>query len=351
MSLESSVHDCLILLRSLVREPSVVGAEDAFFRCLRRELEEFSITVKRYHGLLVAHGSQPDSLYLSAHVDRNGLLCTGPNEFQYAAFIAGNRGELNGDSISEQFMETIAGRFHGQRVQAHTPYAGSYLGQGIINDAYVCPRRRNLIFEIEGLQFLQPGTPVSFLDRLSVQGTQIAAQLDNIVMVALVVHLFRLGFQGTALLAAGEEAGRSWRYLMEWFQRYDVKTERLIVLDTSPFPEEDVIQQQVVLRRRDANAGFDEGLTSEVQERCDRFGISYCFKDEYIAARNLKADRPLSLGRTELGRLMSAASGSIQGTTLQIPTTAYHTATETTTMASFTAMLQLLASLGGVKIG
>jgi len=30
------------------------------------------------------------------------LLCTGPNEFQYAAFIAGNRGELTGDSVSEQ---------------------------------------------------------------------------------------------------------------------------------------------------------------------------------------------------------------------------------------------------------
>ncbi len=130
-------EECLQLLRSLVREPSVVGAEDAFFRIIRRELEELPITVHRYHGLLVASGTSPDSLYLSAHIDRNGLLCTGPNEFQYAAFIAGNRGELNGDSISEQFMELIAGRFHGQRVQAHSPYTGTYIGQVLIDDAYV----------------------------------------------------------------------------------------------------------------------------------------------------------------------------------------------------------------------
>ncbi len=351
MSLENSVHECLALLRSLVREPSVVGAEDAFFRILRRELEEFPVTVRRYYGLLVAHGSQPDSLYLSAHVDRNGLLCTGPNEFQYAAFIAGNRGELNGDSISEQFMEQIAGRFHGQRVQAHTPFSGSYLGQGVIDDAYVCPRRRNLIFEIDGLQYLQPGTPVSFLDRLKVKENLISAQLDNSLMVAIVVHLFRLGFQGTALLAAGEEAGRSWRYLLEWFRRYDINTDRLVVLDTSPFPGEDATRQQVVLRRQDANATFDEALTTELSDLCERLAISYCFKDEYITAKNLVAERPLSLGRTELGRLMAAASNCIRGTTLQVPTTAYHTATETTTLESFSSVLRLLTNLAEFETG
>ncbi len=338
-------EECLQLLRSLVREPSVVGAEDAFFRIIRRELEELPITVHRYHGLLVASGTSPDSLYLSAHIDRNGLLCTGPNEFQYAAFIAGNRGELNGDSISEQFMELIAGRFHGQRVQAHSPYTGTYIGQGLIDDAYVCPRRRNLIFEIEGLQYLQPGTPVSFIDRLMVKNQQISAQLDNVIMVAAVIQMFRLGFQGTAFFAAGEEAGRSWRYLVEWFQRYDATTDRLLVLDTSPFPVEDVGNQDVVLRNEDANGTFDPAMTQRVRDRCDQLGISYCFKDEYIRQKNLTSERQSSLGRTELGRVTSATSGSIRGTTLQLPTTAYHTASETASQKSFTTMLQLLATL------
>ncbi len=69
----------LITLRHLVREPSVVGAEDSFFRVIRRELEELDISVERHSGILVAKGNDPQSCYLSAHIDRNGLLCTGPN--------------------------------------------------------------------------------------------------------------------------------------------------------------------------------------------------------------------------------------------------------------------------------
>ncbi len=97
---------------------------------LRRELEEVGVKVDRYLGVLVARGAEPESVVLSAHIDRHGLLCTGPNEFQYAAFIAGNQGELTGDSVSEQMLASIADRFTGQRVQAHLPYTGTYSAKG-----------------------------------------------------------------------------------------------------------------------------------------------------------------------------------------------------------------------------
>ncbi|QDV21954.1 peptidase M42 [Aureliella helgolandensis] len=342
----ANVNELLHLLRVLVREPSVVGVEDAFFRILRRELEECQVTVRRYQGLLVAQGSQPDSLYLSAHVDRHGLLCTGPNEFQYAAFIAGNRSELTGDSVSEQFMELVAGRFHGQRVQAHTPYTGSYLGQGTITESYVCPRRRNLIFEIDGLEFLQPGTPVSFLDRLKVDGGRVSAQLDNVISVAMLIELIRLGFQGTALFTAGEEAGRSWRFATEWFQRHDTQTNRLIVLDTSPFGSlEELSEQEVVLRYKDANSEFDREVTEELRTSCESLGISYRFKDQYVESLNQNREKQLSLGRTELGRVLTATRGTVRGTTLQLPTSSYHTANETAEISSIEAMLRLLCHL------
>lgn len=138
----SAFDDFLDLLRNLIREPSVVGAEDSFFRVLLRELQD---------------------------------------------------------------------RFTGQRVQAHLPYTGTCLGQGSITRSYICPYRNNLIFEIDGLGFLQPGTPVSFLDRLSVQDGSVSGQLDKVLSVALLVLLFRRGFQGTVLFTAQEEAGRSWR--------------------------------------------------------------------------------------------------------------------------------------------
>ncbi len=349
--LDIDFAEFLHLLRDLVREPSVVGMEDSFFRVIRRELESYDVSVTGFYGLLVAQGPRPDCMYISAHVDRHGLLCTGPNEFQYAAFIAANRGELTGDSVSEQFMETVAGRFQGQRVQAYSPYAGAYVGQGTIGDSYICPRRKNLIFEIRGLEYLQPGTPVAFLDRLKVVDGSVSAQLDNVVSVAMLIELIRRGFQGTVFFTAGEEAGKSWRYLVEWFQRNDVCTDRLLVLDTSPFPsEEELAAQDIVLRYRDANAMFDRKLTDHLRDRCDQLRLRYRFKDEFVMQLNQQREKPLSLGRTELGRVIQATEGGVSGTTLQLPTSAYHTAKETATLRSMLAMLTLLedVALSGV---
>ena len=342
---ELDLDGFLTILQMLIREPSVVGTECSFFRVIRRELEEVGVTVNYYQGVLVAQGNCPTQLLLSAHIDRHGLLCTGPKEFQYAAFIAGNRGEMTGESVSEQMMGSIADRFCGQRVQAHLPYTGTYQGQGTICRSYVCPHRRNLIFELNGLDFLQPGTPISFLDRLRIQDGYLSAQLDNVISVAILIHLFRQGFQGTALFTAEEEAGRSWRYALAWFQTQQLSTQRLIVLDTSPYPTRATADaQDVVLRRKDANGSFAPEITSEIAMKCEDFGIRYSFKDSIVESLNASRTKPLSLGRTELGRLVAATNGKINGTTLQIPTTGYHTTNETTSLQSVIATLRLLNS-------
>ncbi|MGB3492181.1 MAG: hypothetical protein WBA57_05605 [Elainellaceae cyanobacterium] len=335
----------LEILQLLIREPAVVGSEDSFFRVLRRELEEVGATVEYYYGVLVAQGNRPEDLVLSAHIDRHGLLCTGPNEFQYAAFIAGNQGELTGDSVSEQMLNTIENRFQGQRVQAHLPYTGTYLGQGCITHSYICPERRNLIFEVDGLEYLQPGTPVAFLDRLQFDGGYMFAQLDNVISAAILIFLFRCGFQGTALFTAQEESGRSWRHALSWFQRQQLTTQRMIALDTSPYHNREAADaQQVVLRRKDASADFAAAITQELADRCEQMGITYGYKDDYITAQNQTRTKPYSMGRTEMGRLIAATDGAISGTTLQIPTTEYHTPNETASLSSVAAMIRLLRS-------
>lgn len=339
------MEEFLDILKPLIREPSVVGHEHSFFRVLRRELEEIGLKVNYYHGVLVAQGNRPNHLFLSAHIDRHGLLCTGPNEFEYAAFIAGNQGEVMGESVSAHMLGQIEDRFQGQRVQAHMPYTGTYLGQGDIRRSYVCPRRKNLIFEVEGLDFLQPGTPVSFLDRLRVANGLISCQLDNVVSAALLIFLFRKGFQGTGLFTAQEESGRSWRYSLSWFQRQHLTTQRLIVLDTSPYAtREDADAQQIALRKKDANGEFSESMTRELVGACAALGLSYGFKDEYIEKQNQTRSRPFPLGRTELGRIAAATEGEINGTTLQIPTTDYHTAYETASLAAISGVIRLLMS-------
>ena len=343
-----SFNDFLDTLKYLVRRPSVVGAEHSFFLTLRRELEEMGVHTALYEGVLVAQGRRPDAGVLSAHIDRHGLICTGPNEFQYAAFLTQNRADLTGNSVAEQTYNTISERFKQQPVQAYDPWSGAYLGIGDIENAFICPRRKNLIFEVKGLEYLVPGTPVAYVDSLKRSDGLLSAQLDNVISAAVILHLYRSGFEGTAFFTAQEESGKSWRFVLEWYRRFDGGTDRLLVLDTSPFPEREAADaQDIVLRYRDANASFNADFTSDIAARCDRLGIRYMFKDRYLEAQNEKARAQGrtagSLGSTEMGRL--SAEGTVRGTTLQLPTTGYHTASESVREEAVKKMLLLLEDI------
>lgn len=342
--------DFLATLHGLIRVPSVVGAERAFFHEIRREMEELNLKVTLYEGVMEVVGNDPAAGTLCAHVDRHGLVATGPNELQYAAFVAQHRGDLRGDSVSEQMLETIANRFHGQRVYAYHPWSGMYRERGEITESHFCEARGNLVFRVDGLKGIHAGYPVAYEDRLAIEHDRLSAQLDNVISVAIIIELFRRGFQGRALFSAQEEAGRSWRYLLGYFRRLGTTDQQLLVLDTSPFPDaESVGRQELVLRNRDAGGAFATGVVAALRERCDILGITYILKDEFVNARNLErleAGLPLlSLGRTELGRLVEATHGELNGATLQIPTYGYHTASETATFASVAAMLALLEDL------
>src|SRR5690606_35028769 len=118
---------------------------------------------------------------------------------------------------SEQLMNKIVKRFPEQKVYAYEPWSGAYRGNGQIDRAYICEFRNNLIFELHGLEHLVAGTPVAFLDKLQVTEEALIGQLDNVLTAAALVYLFERGFEGTAFFTAQEEAGKSWRYLLEWF--------------------------------------------------------------------------------------------------------------------------------------
>lgn len=340
----------LNLLSMLIRSPSVVGHEHSFFRALQRELEERGAKVTWYEGLLVAQGSNPESIMFSAHIDRHGLVCTGPNEFQYAASVAGARSDLLGNSVSEELMNKIVNRFRDESVYAYEPWSGAYRGRGEIRRSYICANRNNLIFELAGLDHLIAGTPVAFIDQLKVENKTISGQLDNVLCAAALVYLFELGFEGTAFFTAQEEAGKSWRYLLEWFRRFGNTTNQLIVVDTSPFPDTESAQRQaLVLRNRDANAAFNTELTDKLQATCESLDYTVQFKDTYVEKLNkeliAKGESPHSLGSTELGRIINASNGLVDGSTLQIPTTGYHTMNETASQTSVAAFLKVITTL------
>ncbi|GAB1265526.1 peptidase M42 [Aurantivibrio infirmus] len=349
----SQQEDFVDLLKALIREPSVVGAEHSFFRVLQRELEERGANVTWYEGLLVARGNQPNSAMFSAHIDRHGLICTGPNEFQYAAFVAGSRSDLLGNSVSEELMRKIVDRFGALPLTAYEPWSGAYRGSGTIKRAYICEFRNNLIFEVDGLEHLVAGTPVAFADKLSIENGCYSSQLDNVLTAAALVHLFTCGFQGTAFFTAQEEAGKSWRYLLEWFRRFGEPSNELVVVDTSPYPDRETAdKQQLVLRHKDANADFSHAITQRLEDSCKKLGISYSYKDDYITQKNSEAlaqgKNPQSYGSTEMGRIIAASNGLVLGTTLQIPTTGYHTMEESASIQSCNAFISLLKNIAGL---
>jgi putative aminopeptidase FrvX len=335
------------ILKQLVRTPSVVGAEHNFFMYCKRELEEIGVSVEYYDGVLVATGNEPTSGYISAHADRHGLICTGHNEFQYAAFIAKNRADLTGNSNSEQLLNSLSDRFLEQKVQAYEPWSGSYLGMGIIKEALLCPRRNNIIFKVDGFDYLFPGTPIAFMDKITIKDNLVSGQLDNVLTVAIVIYLYHLGYQGTAFFTASEEAGKSWRFLLEWFRRFDVSTNKLLVLDTSPYESlEDILNIDVVLRNRDSNAVFRSPLKAKIKKIAKENKIRFQYKDLYIKAKKEALGiKKYSVGTTELGRIIDATKGEIQGTTMQIPTIGYHTIEETAHMGSIDSMIKILSQL------
>lgn len=342
------------LLSTLIRSPSVVSAEHSFFRVLQRELEERGASVTWYEGVLVAQGKNPHSLFLSSHIDRHGLICTGPNEFQYAAFVAGARSDLLGNSVSEELMRKIVDRFEGEKVYAYEPWSGAYRGSGNIKKAYICEFRNNLIFELQGMEHLVAGTPVAFQDSLKVSDQALVGQLDNVLTAAALVHLFEFGFEGTAFFTAQEEAGKSWRYLLEWFRRFGGSTNQLIVVDTSPYPDfATASQQHLVLRNKDANATFNHALTQKLSLVCEQLGYTSQFKDQYVEQKNIQllknGDAPMSLGSTEMGRIVSTSNGLVDGTTLQIPTSGYHTMSETAPLFCVEAFIKVLKHLANLS--
>ncbi len=334
------------ILKQLIRVPSVVGAEHPFFMFVKRELEEIGVTVEYYDGVLVAKGTEPESGYISAHADRHGLMCTGHNEFQYAAFIAKNRADLTGTSNSEKLLHNFTTRFVDEKVQAYEPWSGTYLGLGVIKDAFLCERRNNIIFKVEGFDFLFPGTPIAFMDKLEFKDDLISAQLDNVLSVAVIIYMYHVGYRGTAFFTASEEAGKSWRFLLEWFRRFDISTNELLVLDTSPYASlDDINNLDIVLRNRDSNAVFRSPLKNKIKNIAIEENIKYHFKDAYLKNQMRQNGDEGSLGTTELGRLIHATKGELQGATLQIPTIGYHTVNETTSLKAVNSLITVLKRL------
>ncbi len=342
--------------RRLLSVPSVVGDERPFLVHLERELTGLGIPCHAYDDRLVAVGGDAAAPTLSVHVDRHGLMCTGPGEFEYAAFVSRRAGDVPPDSVSRELIDRVAARFEGEPVVAYQPWTGDVIGRGVIRSAYLVEAESPMRFDAEGLDHLAAGVPVAYAAGPQATDTHLRGQLDNVLGVSLALELYRRGFGGTTIFTTQEECGRSWRFVIEHFRRLGRRTDRLLVLDTSPFPdEESAASWDVVLRTADATASFAEGITAEVAAHASDLGLRAIVKDAVVQEENRRrqerGESPRSLGRTELGRVIAGSGGAITGTTVQLPTFGYHTPRETVSLAAMAATRRLLERVLGLGGG
>lgn len=316
----------------LLGVPSVVGFEQPLIDVLAAELATLGRAVIRRPGLLAAPGGETT---VSAHIDRHGFVTAGGGWLRYAASV-----DL-GRPLTTKLAQAVCERSQLEHVIAYSSTDGSVLAQGTIGHGQFCGADADAAFTATGLSDAPVGTPVAFAGVTRCDEEWFRGQLDNALAVGVALELVASGFDGTVLFTAGEESGRSWRAISDWF---DHPTNQLLVLDTSPFVDDaPVVDGAVVLRHADAGASFDAEFTRRVADAARSADRQVVWKDELLAAQG----RPL--GRTELGRVAQESDGSITGTTLQIPTTDYHTNHESTTVSAIAACCNVLTSFLGLN--
>lgn len=345
-SIEQAVHVWCRKLREYLAYPSVVGFEKPFIKKLSFDLQALNIQVQTQHNLLVACGKKADSHAFSAHIDRHGLIANGKGELEYAAYKVKSLEYREEKEMIQSFWEKVMDRFRGEQVYAYEPETGRQLGEGRVKKCFLCGERQNFIFLVDELKELPENTPVSFSRDCHFANERFSGQIDNVISVALAYTLFLMGYQGSFLFTTDEEIGRSWQHLLSYFKTNGIsQMQELLVLDTTPFSEEDEVREvnmdSVVFRKKDAGGKFNAQLVNTYEKLALAHQIPHFFKDQWIEQRTPQGKKA-SLGKTELGTLASESEGSYNGTTIQIPTLAYHSNNETATRQAMTNMMRLM---------
>lgn len=337
-------------LEELVAVPSVVGYEWPMLQHLSQALEGAGMEVTRREGVVVGVGAAGSDVMISAHVDRHGLVCTSPGSFTYAAHVLpALRGQPS--APRHNYAEIVCDRFDDEEVRAYDATTGHTVADGRVKHQSVCGvDDLGIDVPVMGLDQIAPATPVAFGNRVVRDNRLVSAQLDNVLGVAMALVLVQEGFDGTVVFSSEEEIGGSWRYLYHEILQHPELPSVLLTLDTSPFSDDEASEAgAVVVRWRDADASFSVESVQRLIKACQDRRIPVVVKDRMIerfnAERRAEGRPELELGHTELGRLVRASGGLVNGATLEVPTTGYHTNEETASLASIdNAMAVLLAT-------
>lgn len=330
--------------------PSVVGHETPFLDHLARDFGALELSVARPRNLCIITLNKPGPVYL-AHADRHGAVIAEDGAAVYAAHAVKNIKYEEASSPSQAFAETVSKRYAGEEVYAYDRRTGGRIAYGAVTGARLDDQGR-LVFDLDDIPPLPPGTPVAFARALSrAKSGAISGQLDNPVSLAALRVAAEFGLGGTIIVTAEEEIGRSATHFLNWAKAGGLEpTKDLVVCDTSPFDDAAAaLAGAIILRRRDATASFYAATISRLEAAAGQAGAPMIFKDSFIARENdgrARRGQPAkSMGQTELGRITADSQGAYTGATLQLPTHNYHSNEETTSVRALTAFVRTLLAI------
>ncbi len=176
----------------------------------------------------------------------------------------------------------------------------------------------------------------------------ISGQIDNVISAAVLFYLMeKKEFTQEALFTTKEEIGESWKSIKDFYEEQIFKKKEtgvvenskeltLVVLDTSPYLSLDEKERGfLTLRNADERAEFDEKIGKKIKKNLNRKKIPYHLKSSDI-------------GKTELGTVIKETKGKINGSTIQLPSTNYHTTYETCTKESLKNYYRVIKSLNEI---
>jgi putative aminopeptidase FrvX len=376
--MDKNIKRILEISDEFLQIPSVVGYEKNFLEYLEKKIKELGYKCDLNPKYLVINPHSKKQFIFSAHIDRQGFIKNENGKIEYATNYLKRKKNLsfkreeiekyeqklnkflnenlkgidtlitdnflvfksdNYDNLkffkqdSGESFEKLALRYVNHSITSYNKNTGEKLGKYKTKNYSLNVKKHIVEYRLD--KVVKPNEEVFMLNsNIETFEDKFSGQIDNVISVALLFFLLEKGdFDNQIIFTCEEEIGESYKYIISHFKNLEDKSsKKLIVLDTSPYYDfQDKEKGFITLRNGDERGKFEDSFFDLINKIISKLHLPCEIKESFI-------------GRTELGKVM-LNSTKIIGTTIQLPTTNYHTIYETSTIKSLENYYKLISNL------